>query len=110
MKTHPKIAELVNRLSATMADEGRLVDVGWSAYRVVMHDGLTPYDEQALRYAFFGGAQHLFASLLGILEEGKDATRTDLKRVVLVHQELIAFGKELEGYVALHRTKTEGNA
>ncbi len=41
--------------------------------------------------AFFGGAQHLFASIMGILEPGAEPTDNDMHRLTLINNELEEF-------------------
>jgi hypothetical protein len=59
-----------------------------------------------MRLAFMAGAQHLFASIMAFLDPGTEETDADLRRMGLIADELEAFGKELELWVA----KTEGAA
>lgn len=49
-----------------------------------------------MRKAFFAGAQHLFASLMGILEPGSEPTEKDLNRMSLIDTELRDFVNELK--------------
>jgi len=48
-----------------------------------------------MRKAFFMGAQHLYASIMGILEPGAEPTDKDLDRMGLIHNELEAFRMEV---------------
>jgi hypothetical protein len=44
-----------------------------------------------LRMAFFGGAQHLFGSIMGILDPGEEPTEQDMRRMDLISHELETF-------------------
>ena len=111
MKTHPKIKAMTDELTKISADRGQIVDIGWKAYRVVMlsrHAQSAEMEEQ-FRYAYFSGAQHLFASIMNVLDAGQEPTARDLERMSKIHDELEGFARELEGYIALHM-KTGGSA
>ena len=49
-----------------------------------------------MRYAFMAGSQHLFASIMSILDPGDEPTEKDLKRMDLIAAELEVFRKEME--------------
>jgi hypothetical protein len=49
-----------------------------------------------MHYAFMAGAQHLFSSIMTILDPEAEPTERDLKRMDLIDQELEAFRKEME--------------
>jgi len=48
------------------------------------------------RWAFFAGAQHLFASIISIMDADAEPTANDLRRMDQIHAELQKFAKELE--------------
>jgi hypothetical protein len=49
-----------------------------------------------MRYAFMAGAQHLFASIIGMLDAGQEPTDADLRRMSLIDEELARFRAEME--------------
>lgn len=84
-------------LSRQLADEGKLVEAGWVSLRIVA----VPKDASAtqlenMKMAFMAGAQHLFASIMTILDPGEQETIDDLRRMNLIDKELRAFGEELK--------------
>ena len=84
-------------LSKRLADDGRLIEAGWVAMRLYA----VPWDAPAvqlneMRQAFMAGAQHLFSSIMTILDPGADPTTADLRRMELISDELETFGKEME--------------
>lgn len=84
--------EKVNALAKAAADKGLLIEAGWLG--MVGHtypNGTTPEQFDQLRAAFFAGAQHLFASIMGILDPGQEPTDADLSRMTLIQHELDAF-------------------
>ena len=50
-----------------------------------------------------GGAQHLFASMLGMLDPGVEETPDDMRRMELIARELETFAEELK--LRVSRTK-----
>lgn len=92
----PITQEQLAALSRKLADDGRLIESGWAALRAiwVAHDAP---DEQVndMRKAFMAGAQHLFASIMIIMDSERDPTVTDLQRMDLIHKELEAFARSL---------------
>lgn len=97
----------LEQLSRELADEGKLIEAGWMAMRlaVVRHDA--PAEQlEVMRYVFMAGAQHVWASIISILDPGVMETPNDLRRLDLIDAELSAFAKEL----ALRVQKSKGQA
>jgi hypothetical protein len=87
----------LERLTKQLADDGKLIEAGWVALRLAaMPPDAPPVQLTEMRMAFMAGAQHLFSSIISMLEPGSDETPTDLRRMDLIHKELEAFRKELE--------------
>lgn len=59
-----------------------------------------PHQLHEMRLAFMAGAQHLFASMMGMLDPEPDETPDDMRRMDLINRELDAFRGELELWVA----------
>lgn len=94
----PKIAELVEKTTRSLCDQGKLIEAGWEAMRILsMPPDAPPVQVTEMRKAFFFGAQHLFASIMAIMDPGKEPTDQDLNRMTLIHQELDTFTKEVTG-------------
>jgi hypothetical protein len=93
----PEIAELANKLSKELSDRGKLIEAGWASLRVMSLPPDAPEVQiREMRYAFMAGAQHLFASIMVILDPGEEPTDADMRRMDLIQRELDAFRKELE--------------
>jgi hypothetical protein len=82
----------LERLSRELADKGKLIEAGWVGLRVAcdLHDAPKQQLDE-MRNAFFAGAQHLFASIMAILDPGSEPTDKDLERMDLIDRELKAF-------------------
>jgi len=82
----------IDKICQALADEGKLIEAGWISmkYSVLSLDAPQIQLEE-MRMAFFGGAQHLFGSMMGILDEKDEPTELDLKRMDNIDQELRRF-------------------
>lgn len=91
--------KLHDDIAKKLTDEGKLVEVGWLTMRYfVLPPDCPPVQVSEMRKAFFMGAQHLFASIMAILEPGAEPTDKDLDRMTLIHNELEAFRKEVTSF------------
>lgn len=87
--------EYLANLSRKLADEGKLIEAGWVGLRVTAVPlNASAGQLEAMRGAFFAGAQHLFGSIMTMLEPGTEAETGDLRRLDLIHTELRQFLKE----------------
>jgi hypothetical protein len=87
----------LERLSRTLADQGKLIEAGFVGMRLACDLQDAPADQlREMRMAFFGGAQHLFSSIMTILEPGAEPTDKDLARMALIQTELQEFIKDLK--------------
>jgi hypothetical protein len=92
MTTDPRIRKLADDLAKKLTDEGKLIEAGWVTYdRLVLSPEAPQIQRDECRMAFFAGAQHLFGSILGILEPGADPTAKDLERMSQIDVELRTF-------------------
>lgn len=91
----PDIKALADKLTRELLDQGKIIEAGWAGFQmlVVPQDAST-VQRNEMRLAFFSGAQHLFASIMSGLEEGKDETPADLRRMDNIHRELKQFADQ----------------
>ena len=82
----------LERLSRDLTDKGKLIEAGWISLRIACELEDAPKIQlEEMRNAFFAGAQHLFSSIMTILDPGADPTDKDLERMDLIDKELRAF-------------------
>jgi hypothetical protein len=97
----------LDRLTRELTDSGKLIEAGWVGLRIACDLIDAPADQlREMRMAFFAGAQHLFGSIMNVLEPGEEPTDKDLQRMDLIHTELDAFIKDFE----LRHVPTKGTA
>lgn len=97
-------AALVEQLTKKFVDEGRLIEAGWQSMRIiVLPPNVSDVQVDEMRKAFFAGAQHLFGSILSVLDSDGDGepTPADLNRMELIHNELHDFERQLRAQVGL---------
>ena len=86
----------LERLSRELTDKGKLIEAGWVGLRLAaIPDDAPAVQLDEMRKAFFAGAQHLFSSIMTILDEDREPTDADLRRMGLISDELEAFGAML---------------
>lgn len=96
----------LERVTRDLIDSGKLIEAGWVSMRIACDLVDAPADQlREMRMAFFAGAQHLFGSILSVLEPGDEPTEKDLKRMDLIHTELQDFIKDFE----LRHVPTKGS-
>lgn len=91
-------AAMVEHITKKFADEGRLIEGGWQAMRLLTLPPTAPEVQVTeMRKAYFTGAQHLFASIMTVLDPDDDdePTPNDLRRMDLIHKELQGFEADL---------------
>jgi hypothetical protein len=88
------IGKVADELAGHFVDRGRVIEIGFASMIEATYPDWKNMPKQQmkeLRMAFFGGAQHLFGSIMGILDPGSEPTERDLKRMDLISHELEAF-------------------
>ncbi len=92
---------LVETITKKLVDEGKLVEAGWASLRVLTLPPDTPADQlREMRMAFFAGAQHLFGSIMGMMDDGEEPTAADMSRMDMIHKELQGFIAEMQARLA----------
>jgi hypothetical protein len=86
----------LERLSRELADKGKLIEAGWTGFRLAVISPDAPAIQlDEMRKAFFAGSQHLFTSIMTIMDPGQEPTEADLERLTLINKELEEFAKNL---------------
>lgn len=84
------------QLSKELADQGKLIEAGWAAFeRFVVPAGAGEVQRREMRLAFMGGAEHVWSSMLAVMDEDREPTARDLKRMELIQKELDEWRKIL---------------
>lgn len=98
---------LADELAKEFANRGQLIEAGWVALRTMwVPEDASEQQVRDMRWAFMAGAQHLFGSIMSTLDEDKEPTEADLKRMDLIDAELKRFSDE----VKLYTSRAQGSA
>jgi hypothetical protein len=99
--------EHIERMTKKFSDQGKLIEAGWFSMVLACElEDAPDIQLKEMRMAFFAGAQHLFGSIMSILDPGEEPTDKDLERMDLIQKELDAFIKEFTD----ENIPTEGSA
>jgi hypothetical protein len=99
--------EIVDQICKELTDKGKLIEGGWKSYELlVLPVDAPPIQRNECRFAFFAGAQHLFGSIMGILDPGTEPTEVDLRRMDAIHAELQFFIEDFK----MRATPAQGRA
>ena len=87
--------EIIDAATKNFVDQGKLIEAGWVGYKL----GVLPPDAPDIqisecRLAFFAGCQHLFGSIMSMLDPGEEPTESDLNRMTLIERELTEYIKQ----------------
>ena len=94
-----QIRQAADAIAKEYADKGKLVEAGWQAMRILAIAPDAPEDQlREMRLAFMAGAQHLFGSIMGIMDAGEEPTDADMRRMDLIDKELRAVVLELAAW------------
>lgn len=96
------IGKIADLLAGHYVDRGHIIEMGFATMVAAMYPGWQDMPKQQLddlRSAFFGGAQHLFGSIMGMLDPGSEPTDRDMRRMDMIAHELNAF---IEDYKQRH--------
>lgn len=87
---------IIDELLRQATDKGKLIELEWLSFvKAVMPPNASDVQISEMRKAFFAGAQHLFGSIMSILEPDAEPTEKDLERMTLIDIELKEFVKQL---------------
>lgn len=88
---------LLEAWSKRLANEGRLIEAGWIGLRKMVVSNDVPQAQiDGMRMAFMAGAQHLFSSIMVVMDPEEEPTDADMHRMDLIDQELRTFVAEME--------------
>ena len=88
------IDEIVKRVTGKAVDHGRLIELGFASLLQTAYpdwEAMPRAQLEQLRETFFAGAQHLFSSIITMLDPGTEPTVKDEDRMQLIDGELREF-------------------
>jgi hypothetical protein len=95
--TDPRIRQVVDEVSKKLVDEGKIIEAGFVGYRkFVLPPDAPQIQIDETRWAFFAGAQHLFSSIMSIMDPDKEPTDNDMRRMDQINAELNKFAAQIK--------------
>ena len=83
------IEQAASDLTKDLTDRGKLVEAGFTVFAsFAISKDAPPIQLSEMRLAFMAGAEHVFSSIMNILDPGDEPTAADLRRMDLIHREL----------------------
>lgn len=102
-----KFDELVQAITEKLVDEGLIIEGGFAGFKSLCIPKNVSDDQiNDMRMAFFAGAQHLFSSIMAVMDSDREPTEKDMERMDIIHAELEKFRAEFE----LQVKPTQGSA
>jgi len=96
------IQKKVKAATEELTDKGKIIEAGFASLMVMAYPTGVPADQrEELRNAFFAGAQHLFSSILSVMDADREPTENDLRRMDMISKELDGF---INGFKEKHFT------
>lgn len=93
------IEAISKAITGRAADRGHIIEAGFAAMIQATYPKWEemPLDQlKEIRMAFFGGAQHLWGSIMNMLDPGEEPSARDMRRMDLIAHELDAFITEFK--------------
>lgn len=111
-KRRKTVDQTAHDITKQLGDSGHLIMGGFAAF-LLMHK-IDPKTADVgplamLHEAYMGGAQHLWHSMLSIMDPGREPTAADYKRMDLIEAELSAWRDRKMGELAT-AMKTKGSS
>lgn len=83
------IEQAAHDVTKRLSDQGKLIETGFVVFRhLAMAKDVSDIQVNEMRFAFMAGAEHLFSSIMSILDPGEEPTDADMRRIDLIHTEL----------------------
>lgn len=83
------IEQVASDVTKELTDKGKLVEAGFAAFaHFVIPKDAPAIQLKEMQLAFMAGAEHVFSSIMNILDPGDEPTDADLRRMDLIHKEL----------------------
>lgn len=84
--------KLIDKITKEWADKGMIIEGGWQAFLSLgIPKGAPDQQKVEMRKAYYLGAQHLWVSIINILDPGMEPTERDLRRMDMINEELKRF-------------------
>ena len=94
--TKEQIHATADAIAKEMTDKGVLIRSGFVLFKRQFFPDVSEEQSNDMMFAFMAGAQHLFGSVMGILDPGAEPTEKDMERMDSISREIEEFTKILK--------------
>ena len=89
--------KLAAAITMKLAREGKILEGGWRAFELIcVAENMPDVQRSDLRIAYYAGCQHLWASMMGIMDPGEEPTDADMRKMDLINREIEVVTLELK--------------
>ena len=89
--------ELVKQIGQKATDHGMLIEAGWIALKTLTIPSHAPQVQlDEMRNSFFAGAQHVFSTMVSMLDPDAEPTEDDMRRMSMIYSELEEFARQFK--------------
>jgi hypothetical protein len=82
---------LIGALTKELVDRGQIIEAGFVGLKLHMLQAATDDEIEQARRIYYAGCQHVWASVMSMLDPGSEPTERDLDRMTLINNELDAW-------------------
>jgi aryl carrier-like protein len=98
MSKREDIQRIAKEATKRFVDEGKLIEAGFAALQVIALQGRPDNQVRDMRIAYLAGAEHVWSSVISMLDAGTDETPADLRRMDMIQKEVDGIRAELSEY------------
>jgi hypothetical protein len=83
------IEQAASDLTKELTDKGKLIEAGFAAFaHYVVPKDAPPVQLREMHLAYMAGAEHVWSSVMNMLDPGEEPTEADMRRMDLIQREI----------------------
>jgi hypothetical protein len=83
------IEQAASDLTKELTDKGKLIEAGFAAFaHYVVPKDAPPVQLREMQLAYMAGAEHVWSSVMNMLDPGEEPTEADMRRMDLIQREI----------------------
>ena len=83
------INEVGQKITKELVDQGKLIEAGFAIFRhYAISQNAPQIQVDEMRLAFMAGAEHVWSSMMSMLDPGSEETPADMRRMDMIQREL----------------------
>lgn len=84
-----QIVQFASDLTKELTERGMLIEAGFAVFaHYVIPKDASSHQLRDMQLAYMAGAEHLYSSIMNVLDPGEEPTEDDLKRIDLIDREI----------------------